>query len=175
MVHVKAGATSEWYTPKYLINSAMKVMGGIDLDPASCEVANETVGAVEFWGMYTIPGSLARPWPGRVWMNPPYSGYAGQANEWLAYMAGQYAAGNIWAGMALVQMSTLYQTGAQQLGWMGSICLLNHRVCFLDENGVEMKSPSQSHVVFYVGRDHAKFADVFHQHGLVTISANLVM
>ena len=40
---------SEWYTPPPIIESARSVMGGIDLDPASSEKAQETVRAEGFF------------------------------------------------------------------------------------------------------------------------------
>ncbi len=65
--------SNEHYTPANIVEAARKVLGGIDLDPASCELANEVVQAEVWYG----PGSefgedgLAEPGAGRVFLNPP--------------------------------------------------------------------------------------------------------
>jgi ParB family transcriptional regulator, chromosome partitioning protein len=46
-------------------------MGAFDLDPASCEEANQTVKATKFYG--AADNGLEHEWYGKIWLNPPYS------------------------------------------------------------------------------------------------------
>ena len=63
-----------FYTPPHIIEIARACMGGIDLDPASCATANETVRAPRFYDVKQ--DGLKQPWFGRVWMNSPYGRFA---------------------------------------------------------------------------------------------------
>jgi len=55
---------NEFYTPSHIIELVRASMGGIDLDPASCELANETVGARRFYDIKQ--DGLKRPWFGNI-------------------------------------------------------------------------------------------------------------
>lgn len=61
--------SSEHYTPPEVIDIARQAMGGIDLDPASCALANTLVGAAEFFDI--DDNGLECEWHGRVFLNPP--------------------------------------------------------------------------------------------------------
>jgi len=61
----------EWYTPYDIMDKVKAVLGNIDVDPASNEVAQSYIEASTF---YTVENSgLVQPWKGQVWCNPPYS------------------------------------------------------------------------------------------------------
>lgn len=63
----------EWYTPSEYIEAARRVMGNIDLDPATCAEAQQVVKATTY---YTKEDNSLRSdchWCGNVWLNPPYS------------------------------------------------------------------------------------------------------
>lgn len=56
-------------TPACIVDRARKVLGAIDLDPASDLEANETIRAAE---IIALPqNGLLLPWHGRVFLNPP--------------------------------------------------------------------------------------------------------
>ncbi|MDP8929537.1 MAG: phage N-6-adenine-methyltransferase [Actinomycetota bacterium] len=59
----------EWYTPRPYLDAAVAVMGAIDLDPASCDLAQRNVRAVRYFT--TEDDGLRQDWWGRVWLNPP--------------------------------------------------------------------------------------------------------
>lgn len=59
----------EWYTPPAILDAARDLMGGIDLDPASCALANRHVRAVAY--IDERHDGLGARWAGRVWLNPP--------------------------------------------------------------------------------------------------------
>jgi hypothetical protein len=69
-----SSATNECFTPPEVAGAARRLMGGIDLDPASCAEANRTVQAS--WYFTEKVDGLTQMWdhgslPSHVFLNPP--------------------------------------------------------------------------------------------------------
>jgi hypothetical protein len=69
-----SSASNEHYSPSLIVSPGRQVLGHIDLDPASCAVANETIRADVFFTReqdgLTKRWDVAGPTT-RVWCNPP--------------------------------------------------------------------------------------------------------
>src|SRR5258708_34791919 len=96
----------EYYTPKEYIEAARQVMGSIDIDPASNEMANQVVRATKYYTKET--NGLTKPWPGNVWLNPPYGKEGNRANQatWSQKLIEQYQAGITKQAVLLVNAAT---------------------------------------------------------------------
>lgn len=74
--HQKNGGHDEWLTPPHILQA----LGPFDLDPCS-PIKRPWPTASEH---YTVEDDgLARPWHGRVWLNPPFGR---EAIKWLRRM-----------------------------------------------------------------------------------------
>jgi hypothetical protein len=68
------GPDDEWYTREPFIEAARRVLGEIDLDPASNAMAQEVVRATKYYSWSERKqDALKLQWKGRVFMNPPFS------------------------------------------------------------------------------------------------------
>src|SRR4051812_17263875 len=94
---VPQGKSNEWYTKACYLDAARKVMGDIDLDPASCELANKTVKAKRYYTKKE--DGLKQAWHGRVWCNPPFrrreDGYGSSIELFTRKLVDEYKAGNV--------------------------------------------------------------------------------
>lgn len=162
--HYDAGKSSEWYTPEPYIEAARAAMGAIDLDPASCSLANEVVRAAKWYS--TAEDGLQQHWWGRVWLNPPYSDYMGQAAAWAAKMLAEYRAGRVSQAIMLVNLSTSYQPAMQLIASAGLVCMVARRIRFNTSAG-QGERPTQANVIYYLGERRRQFAEAFSQFGVV--------
>lgn len=157
---------NEWYTPPEIITAAREAMGGIDLDPASSELANHTVGAASF---YTAENDgLKKRWRGNVWMNPPYA--QPLIELFCEKLLKSYFDRSVAQACVLVNNATETAWGQGLLSSCDAVCFLAGRVRFLDSTGKPSGAPLQGQMIAYFGNNRAGFAAAFQKIGVVFVT-----
>jgi phage N-6-adenine-methyltransferase len=146
----------EWYTPKAYIDAARLVLGGIDLDPASSDIAQQTVQATTFYTKHD--NGLKQPWAGRVWMNPPYS--AKLIDKFMCKLVEHFSAGDVTAAITLTNNSTDTAWFKKCADIATAVCFATGRVKFLDPDG-NPGAPLQGQAIMYFGTEPDKFGEAY--------------
>lgn len=149
---------SEWYTPANYIDAARAVMGSIDLDPASSDVANEVVQAVTYYTAAT--NGLDKPWSGNVWLNPPYASEAIElfVDKLISELE------NIQNAIVLVNNATDTVWFQKLTERVSAVCFPRGRVKFYAPDG-RIAAPLQGQAVLYFGERVDEFFQAFGQMG----------
>ena len=156
---VQQSLSNEHYTPAKYLDAAREVLGGIDLDPASCLKANQIVRADRY---YTAKDDgLRQPWTGRVWLNPPYGGESG---VFVAKLVDEYLAGNVTAAIILVNAHCTDTAWFQPL-FDGVLCFTNHRINFYGDD--DRSGSTHGSVFAYFGDNKQSFSERFREFGPV--------
>jgi len=158
---------NEWYTPKDFIVAAREVMGSIDCDPASSDVANKLVNATTYYTKET--DGLSKNWPGNVWMNPPYA--QPLINKFSEKITEQVRDGITEQACVLVNNATETEWFQRMLCDAAAVCFLKGRVKFLDPSGKATGAPLQGQAILYFGERENTFCSVFTKHGTVMVHA----
>ena len=152
---------SEWYTPAKYIEPARCVLGTIDLDPASCALANQTVQATHYYSL--LDDGLTKPWFGNVWLNPPYG------KGVMALFATKFL-----AELPNIKQAIVLVNGPTDPAWFHALrerctmdCFTRSRIHFLNELGEERKNNNRGQVFFYFGDAQELFKQHFEPFGQI--------
>lgn len=152
---------NEWYTPEEYIQPFRDMVGGIDVDPASCEFANRQVKAKRF---YSIDADgLKKQWKGNVWLNPPYG--AGAVEPFIDKVIQEMDAGRIKHIAVLVNNATETKWFQRLLANAQAVCFLASRIKFLKPSA-ETNSPLQGQVICYCGSNAEDFSKAYESLGI---------
>lgn len=165
-VHVSQNTgAQEWYTPPDIIDAARACLGGIDLDPASSDAAQQTVQATTY---FTIDDDgLAQDWKAKtVWLNPPYA--SGVIDKFIDKLCESYQAKSVRTAIVLVNNATETKWFQLLASQATSICFPASRVKFLDTDGDPTGAPLQGQAIIYLGTAPKKFQRSFSRFGVIT-------
>jgi DNA N-6-adenine-methyltransferase (Dam) len=157
----------ERYTPAYYIEAARLVLGEIDLDPASSEIAQRTVKAAQYFTAKSEPDGLKRDWHGRVFLNPPY--HRELMPLFIEKLITEFEAGRISAAIVLTNNCTDTEWFLAAEAACNAICFTNGRIKFTQGDGVMEVLPTQGQAFFYFGPDVAAFDETFETIGFVVV------
>jgi hypothetical protein len=152
---------SEWYTPALYVEAVRSVLGGIDLDPASCEIANKVVQAETYYTK--AQDGLSHPWTGRVFLNPPYQRKAG---DFIQRLCDSHSTGLVSSAIALVNSNCTDTAWFQPL-FDYPLCFVQGRVDFDTDGRDEDSGPTHGTLFAYLGADVKRFVDRFEAFGPV--------
>jgi hypothetical protein len=153
---------NEWYTPPEYLAAARQVLGTIDLDPASSDVAQQNVRADRYFTKED--DGLSQPWSGKVWLNPPYA--TGLIEKFVNKLCDHFDNGDVTEAIALTNNGTetrWFQSLAERAS---ATCLPSRRVKFLDTDG-DPGDPLQGQAVVYLGKNVTGFTEAFQDFGSV--------
>lgn len=167
----KNSSTNEWYTPKDYIESARKVLGGIEVDPASSDKANEIVQADLYYTKET--NGLDKKWlnkdgkPSSLFLNPPYGG---EEEIWVPKLIKEYNEYSVREAILLVGSKTDVKWFRKL--WQYTLCFTRFRIKFTpgEENDAEKldlkkNQPPCGNVFAYFGCYDSVFSKEFEQYG----------
>lgn len=155
----------EWYTPEKYIESVRKVMGGIDLDPASSDKAQKVINAKKY---YTArEDGLTKEWAGRVFLNPPFKMPGIKA--FVDKLCDAWESAEISSAILLTNDNTDTSWWQRAAGCCVVMCLCAGRISFYNAAG-EWSAPTNGQTFFYFGKRKKTFQEEFGAYGTLAIT-----
>ena len=157
----------EWYTPDAVLALVRDVLGQIDVDPASCAVAQATVQARTF---YTIDDDgLRQPWPGTVFCNPPYK--LPDVARFIGKLCEELDAQRTTAAIVLVNNATETDWFQRAFAQADAVCFPDGKIHFVSATRNGLAGPCVGQALLYYGPDPRRFCTVFAALGVSTLVA----
>ena len=154
----------ENYTPVMYIEAARSVMGSIDCDPASNELAQETVRAGVYFTRET--DGLQQNWQGNIFLNPPYS--HPEVAQFIDKLLSELAKNSSQA-ILLTNNNTDTAFFHKAVKKAAAVCFTKGRINFYKAGG-EITKPTNGQVFYYFGKNTVKFYDYFSTFGIVLVN-----
>lgn len=162
--------SNDWYTPEIYLKAARRVMGTIELDPASSSLANQLVKAEKYYTLET--NGLDQDWRSRsLWLNPPYGRgelrTQGHVQIWIDRLISEYEQGNVQEAILLV--NALTDRRWFDALWDYPICFVKTRISFLNPAHLDKQDtrPPHANAIIYFGKHENRFIEVFNQFGRI--------
>ena len=157
-------ASTEHYTPQYVLDAVTVCMGAIDLDPCSNRIEVQNVIAAKH---YTSEDNvLLLPWIGRVFLNPPF-GYEVERRFSKLYLERLES--------RPTEAIVLWKSATETAAWKTltqlscRVCFPSTRIRFSGPGCDEQKGPTFSPALFYVGDRPDRFEKAFQQIGEIWV------
>ena len=155
---------NEWYTPPEHIERAREVMGSINLDPATSELANQTVRAEQIFTL--ADNGLTQEWHGQIWLNPPYA--QPYIQQFIEKLVSEVQAERTRQAIALTHNYTDTAWFHHAAAHCRAICFPRGRIAFVNPDG-EKAAPTQGQAFFYFGTTGDRFLQLFSAIGCVLV------
>jgi phage N-6-adenine-methyltransferase len=169
--HPKSLSTGneEWHTPARYVQLVCDVLVKIDLDPASNDIANRTVGATRWFTRED--NALDKEWHGpSVFMNPPYS--RGVISRFVDKLLEERHADRVEQAIVLTHNFCDARWWHKLVHASEAVCFTNRRIRFESPTG-DHSQPTQGQTFFYLGIHLDRFREVFSQIGSIMLPARV--
>ena len=154
-------STLNWYTPSRIVEAARKVLGTIDLDPASNAYANETVKATKIFT--ADDDGLLQDWFGHVWLNPPFAN--GLIDRFVDKLLAEINVGHVEEAIFICDNATETLWFRKLADNCAAIVFTTGRINFLREGTFKAGNPTRGQCILYFGSDADKFFATFSPFG----------
>ena len=160
--HSKNSGEVEWYTPEFYIEKVRRVLGTIDLDPASNSFAQDIVKAKKYF--HADDCGLKHSWRGSVFLNPPYR--MPDVQDFVFKLCNHYEAKDVTCAILLTNNSTDPKWWQRAARVASAVCFTAGRISFYNKSG-KSNSPTHGQTFMYFGKAVKRFVKEFEAVGVV--------